>query len=567
MKGVNKFLLVVALLFATERANAFQQGVPANKPSGRAAATASQRNYVVLDFSLHSFRGNSPSGSPDSKTQRSLSSIPVELPRYRIFDRWRGSLGTPSLEILSTPSQRSLSMESTPIAPLKKPEVVVKSKAKETGTTSGISRMDVALFATYFANMFVVNLSVVTVPALAAANFANPAASAAFESGVASMAPMGGAIGKVINGFVCQRIGGRRASWMYLVALGVLSCGMSFTQSVGSVGTILMFYEFLSSIQWTSMCLVLDEAHKGNPKSIGRGVAILSLSSYMGALSAKTVGAAMLNMSGCWRSVTRIGATVALVGAMAMYFGISPSKRKEKSTDEIASFATISPTKSSNPAGVLKSILTNKLFWMIGIGHSLGYVIRGSDRLMVPFLHQATGFPRHICASLTAFVTLGLVLGLGKGAAFSAMESIPEKMKMLKRNYIRAIVSFFGLALCALNVTNGWIQAPFFMAAAISALSCFAASSISFQFSQVPNLVATNMFAENKAVALSLVDAGGFFFTSQIFAANTKVLGTFGWSASWSFLAIFLAGGASLMMKYMQPVLVRERQRATPAAT
>jgi MFS family permease len=425
--------------------------------------------------------------------------------------------------------------------------------------------MDVVLFVTYFTNMFVVNLSVVTVPALAATTFANPAASAAFESSVASMAPMGGAIGKVINGFVCQRLGGRRASWIYLVGLAVLSCGMSITQSIGSIGAILMFYEFLSSVQWTSICLVLDDKHKNSPRSIARGVAILSLSSYTGALAAKTVGAALLNSSGCWRSVTRVGSLVALIGASAMYFGISPPDQKRSlviqnsaRVDESTAGADV---RAKNPISVLKSIVTHKLFWMIGIGHSLGYVIRGSDRLLVPFLHQATGFPRHICASLTSFVTLGLVVGLGKGTAFSAMESIPDKMKMLKRNYIRAIFSFLGLGACALNVMNGWIQAPYLMAVIISTLSCLAASSISFQLSQVPILVASNMFAENKAVALSLVDAGGFFFTSQIFAANSKILGTFGWSASWTFLAMVLAVGASLMMKYMPPVLVRERQR------
>ena len=99
------------------------------------------------------------------------------------------------------------------------------------------------------------------------------------------------------------------------------------------------------------------------------------------------------------------------------------------------------------------------------------------------------------------------------------------------------------------------------MAAAISLFSGVAASSISFQFSQVPNLVASNSFGDNKAVALSLVDAAGFFVTSQVLVVNSRVLGTCGWSASWTFLALFLGVGSTLMMKHIEPVLVTERRR------
>jgi hypothetical protein len=154
-----------------------------------------------------------------------------------------------------------------------------------------------------------------------------------------------------------------------------------------------------------------------------------------------------------------------------------------------------------------------------------------------------------------------MVVGLGQGATFSGLKSISDKMKLLKRNYIQAIASFLGLGVCALNVMNGWIKAPYMMAAAISLLSGLAASSISFQFAQMPNLVASNMFPENKAVALSLVDAAGFFVTSQVLSANTHVLSTFGWSASWTFLSLFLGVGTTLLMKSIHPVLTIERKK------
>lgn len=408
--------------------------------------------------------------------------------------------------------------------------------------------------------MFVINLSVVTIPALAAASLTNPAASAAFESSVASMAPMGGAIGKIVNGFVCQRLGGHRASWMYLLGLAALSGGLSFTKSLGAVGFILMGYEFLSSIQWTSMCDVLDREHNGDFAKIARGISIMSLSSYCGALAAKTVGATLLNLTGNWRHVTRYGVIMAVIGATTMGRGIVPAPKKSVSTTS-STIKGGAGAETANPVAVLKSILSSRLFWMVGIGHSLGYIIRSSDRLLVPFLHEASGFPKHLCASMTSAVTAGFVLGLGRGTIFSKLDSINDKLAMLKRNYITAVSSFLGLALCALNVVTGWVKLPpAAMAGVISLLSGIAASSISFQFSQVPNLVASNVFKENKAVALSLVDAAGFFVTSQVLTANTRVLKTFGWSGSWAFLALFLSVGATLMTKNMGPILAKEQE-------
>ena len=562
MKCDTRCSFVAFLLSGHDVVSAFQQKRQGSQNKPANSSFLRRQGEWKHDFP----HGISRFGVSGRKMQRQMSAIPAKLPHLRRVFRWPSNFSAldSKKDVVGIATRTQLPPGTVCPSGRQAQEPV----NVEVSTRPGISKIDIALFVTYFANMFMVNLSVVTVPALAAATFIDPAASATFEASVASMAPMGGAVGKVINGFVCQRLGGRRASWIYLVGLSALSCGMSFTRSVGSIGTILMFYEFLSSVQWTSICLVLDDKHNCAPRSIARGVASLSLSSYTGALAAKTVGAALLNISGCWRSVTRVGSLVGMIGVFAMFFGISPPDAQPHipvNHGGIDKSIGIRNVEVKNPLNVLKAIMTNKLFWMVGIGHSLGYVIRGSDRLLVPFLHQATGFPRHICASLTSFVTLGLVVGLGKGTEFSAMESIPEKMIMLRRNYIRAIGSFLGLGACALSVMNGWIQAPYLMAFVISGLSCLAASSISFQFSQVPVLVASNMFAENKAVALSLVDAGGFFFTSQIFAANTRILESFGWSASWTFLSIFLAIGASLMMKYLPNVLMRERQRVAIA--
>lgn len=263
-----------------------------------------------------------------------------------------------------------------------------------------ISKTDLILSSTYFLNMFVMNLSVVTVPALAAASFNTAALTTTFEASVASWAPLGGAIGKIVNGFVVQRLGGRRASWTYLVLLATLSAAMSSVSRPESVAFFLVLFEFLSSIQWTAMCTILDEEYKSTPTVIARSVAMMSLGSYGGALVAKTLGAALLNFTGSWRKVTQCGSVVALVAAFSMMVGIPQPKVQPSHNSYVRQQTDATPP---NPLAVLKTILSGRLFWMIGIGHSLGYIVRGSDRLLVPFLHTITGLSRE-------YLLLGIIV-------------------------------------------------------------------------------------------------------------------------------------------------------------
>lgn len=274
----------------------------------------------------------------------------------------------------------------------------------------GLSKMDVALFMTYFCNIAVVTLTVVTVPALAAEHLSlvgvgtsggnHAHAASAFVAGVAGMAPLGGAFGKIINGFVCQRLGGRTASWTYLLGLAGVSGMLSLTQGLASIGSLLMVLEFFSSIQWTSVCHILDSHYRSKPQHMARGIALLSLSSTLGALAAKTVGAGLLQATN-WRTVCRLGSLAALVGAGAMYLGVARDEQKSSSMGQENSALGASEPKvttaaapaKQSPLSILKSILGNRVFWMVGMAHSLGYLARGNDRLLGAFLQEATFLP------------------------------------------------------------------------------------------------------------------------------------------------------------------------------
>jgi hypothetical protein len=309
-----------------------------------------------------------------------VSSIPAELPvplQERMFPNFNGKAA--AVNALAPPSRPVIA------SPTKVTNTQQKKKA-------AVTKLDVALFATYFCNMAVMNLSVLTVPALAAEHLTSPHAIATFVAGVTGLSALGGGFGKIINGFVCQSLGGRRSSWIYLLGVALLSLGMAASTSLRPIGMILVGYEFLSSIQWVAICQILSQHYSAKPELMARGIAILSLSSTCGALAAKTMGAALLKATN-WRTVTQFGAVLALVGAAAVYTGstelAAPPKRHRQQPSE-----NNMEGKKESPISVLKSILGNKVFWMIGIGHSLGFLARGSDRLLGAFLFEVSSLPR-----------------------------------------------------------------------------------------------------------------------------------------------------------------------------
>jgi hypothetical protein len=316
--------------------------------------------------------------------------------RQRLFQ----SLMNSRRNKLQRPTTTTLSItsaEAAAIAPVTTIDATTIAAATTiTATTTGLSKMDVALFITYFCNVAVVTLSILTVPAMAMEYCASPHARAAFVASAASMAPLGGGVGKIINGFVCQRLGGRQASWMYLVGLSAMSMTMSMTTSLASIGWVLIGYEFLSSIQWTSICDVLDQHYRQKPELMSRGITLLSISSVLGALAAKTIGAGLLQATH-WRTVCRFGSLAALLGAGVMYAGVKdgrtqPSKQVHCGDIDAPPSSVDSPV-SNSPLHILKSILGNKLFWMIGIAHSLGFLAKGSDRILGQFLQHAASVP------------------------------------------------------------------------------------------------------------------------------------------------------------------------------
>jgi len=439
----------------------------------------------------------------------------------------------------------------------------VVPKTKKVKKDDKLSKIDLAIFVTYFCNIAVVTLSVVTVPAIALEHNLSPSATAAFCASMASMAPLGGFAGKLVNGFVCQYLGGQRSSWVYLLALSSLCMGMSFSSSLASVGLFLVGFDFLSSIQWTSISYVLNQKYFRNSRLKARGFTILSISSTVGALSAKIFGAGLLKATE-WRTVCRCGSLLALVGSATIFFFGGQKKTSSSSDSALGAATSVSAggQQPQSPLDSLKVVLGNPIFWMIGIGHSLGHLARTSDRLLGPFLQEVGGISSAMAVGLTSSVTIGFVVGLYQGSVFSKMESVKEKMTLLKRCYVASVFSMLGLAACGIKGVSKLVGGNSnIIMAAITLFSGIIACAVSFQFYQVPNLASSTMFPESSSVALSLTDAAGFLVTAAVMGINSYVLGNFGWSACWAFMAVVFSLGGVSMTRALKLVLIEQTKK------
>ncbi|MGK3740753.1 MAG: hypothetical protein ACI90V_007603 [Bacillariaceae sp.] len=166
-----------------------------------------------------------------------------------------------------------------------------------------------------------------------------------------------------------------------------------------------------------------------------------------------------------------------------------------------------------------------------------------------------------LAAGLTSSVTIGFVIGLLQGNVFSKMESVGEKMNMIKKSYVVSIFSTLGLAVCGIKGISRFVGGSSnLVAAAITVFAGIIASTVSFQFYQFPNLVASTVFPENSAVALSLTDAVGFFVTASVLGVNSRLLGNFGWFTAWTFMAAIFGIGGAIMTRAIQPVLIQSQK-------
>lgn len=388
---------------------------------------------------------------------------------------------------------------------------------------------DFGCFLAYLCSTTVNNLPVVLIP-VAVAESSKEVAS--FVASLASVAVFGSALGKLVNGFVCEALGNQRASFWYMICLSL--CMRWFAS-----GQLMYAYagmEFFSSLQWTALSVLMMKRYKNDPAGYIRAIATMSVASTGGQFITKTVAVALLQYWH-WKVIASAASYIALVAAL-MVLAFLP--------ETPPSFKDFRVRKMLDDTS---EIMSSRLFWVVGVAHSASMLGRGSDRILGAFFHEATHYSPAMSAGFTLSSTFGMLHGLSTGRKFGAMDG-KEKDKFMERRYLGAIISTLSLATCAFFSSK---LTPKFTAIWI-ALSAFGLTSNTvFLFFNIPNIVA-NTFP-SQAVCLSTIDAVGFGVAAPMWKVFGVLASRYSFATSWIFLATIFFGCRVMMIPAMKPIL------------
>jgi len=419
-----------------------------------------------------------------------------------------------------------------------------------------LRRIDGIVFMSYLANVMALSLPVLLVPIAATEQATSMALSskaaatmvAAQVASISSIASLGGAVGKFVNGFICKELGSYFCSKTYLAGLGVCSFAFSLSPNPTIMSVAFAGMEFFASIQWASLAVMLSSYYAKEPVRLAAALTALGLSSTSGQILAKFLGMTLTSSAMHWRQVAQLGALVAFGGAAL----ISRAPGRESATLQQQ---TKPPFEWRSVTESLRAVLGSPLFLMLGLAHSMAFVARGTDRILGTFFQEMAALPPSISGGLTLSITLGLVQGLISGAQkFSKCSDLSQKRNFLKKRYLLTVAATFGLTALSKVGAAGMIANRYAMSTLVALVSFVVARNISFQYFQFPAMIAQN-YGDHKAVVISFLDGFGFLLSAPIFATISKVVPRMGWGSGWTMLATLFGAAALLMMHAIDPIL------------
>lgn len=421
--------------------------------------------------------------------------------------------------------------------------------------------VDIGCFLTYLFSTTVLNLPVVLLPVAAASAVNDDGDISSYIASIASVAVFGSALGKLVNGHVCQYLGNQVSSCLYMILLCLASKWFASGQLLYAYACM----EFCASLQWTALSVLLMKKYASQPQAYSHGIRKMSLASTGGQFLAKALGMILLSYNWHWTSVANTASLLALLGAAAVAICCSEEEKEQiavnDENDDVVAVTTTCKKQSASRFSLstayndIKVLFSSRLFWVVGICHAASMLGRSSDRVLGAFFRDATLLPGRVCGGLTLASTFGLIHGLHQAKSFLTLR---DKEAFLKRRYMGAIVASVALALVSL-VHN----VPTTLTAILICIFGFLlTSSTAFLFFQIPNLVA-NTFVGREAVCLSMIDAIGFFVAAPLWKLFGILIGSVSYTASWCMVAACFGIGGTYMMRILQPMFLLQDLEAS----
>ena len=380
--------------------------------NGSSSSSSRGDRCFYLDRGEFSIRVPPPGGAVKQKTKKtkhsslSASSSNPALP-YVMQDRRASSFASPR----SYRRIWKVDFDASPPPPL----VLVRDEEFQEKSTTTWTRalslsklsMDQKVALVYFCAIICNTLPCLLVPNIAH-QLHHSGGGMSLVAGVSSLALMGGGTGKLLNGMVCHQLGGIRCLSLYLGGVAscmyALSAVSSFSVTNSSIhqvmGPILALQEFFASALWTASCCILSQ-HVPTPQALAQALSYLSLASASGQLTAKLVGACLLQVWS-WQSVAKFGSGMAILALVCVRTLIvshpsQPPLQVHVPASAPSCHTTTRGGSSSENTSMLasmKEVVSRPAFWIFGLAHTAAYLARTSDRILAPFFHHVTQLPR-----------------------------------------------------------------------------------------------------------------------------------------------------------------------------
>jgi MFS family permease len=402
----------------------------------------------------------------------------------------------------------------------------------------------------------------------------------AFISRCASCAVLGVACGKLLNAPLPDVVGARRTSSICAALLSVPLLLLSLSSSVGAVTLACFLTEYIQSVQWPCV-IVLLSVHYNRPNQrmqYQNGIYLTSIASKLGSLVAVPLFSSLLRQFH-WRIVCLVGAWLAILSSSVMYLYVMDSPTETNQPQNALQphlaqqLSTVNPFKGPRQAWVtigiiaqsiflnnllpsLRHILTSWTFWVVALSHTGSSLISSSQRILGTYFYDTSlGYlpDAQSAGSLVIFLPLGTIFGLAIAGNIFAHRKGKNRKRLVTRLYILSIVSCYVLSILSIPRLRYAVDSPDLILFVQVVASLAMGFGIAVMSSVIPGL-ASAAFGNHRGFYTAYTDGVAYGISSMVWriVATSVENGNSeggGWAYGWAAVALLVVLSAVLLIE------------------
>lgn len=348
----------------------------------------------------------------------------------------------------------------------------------------------------------------------------------------AAMFTTGLTLGKLIQGILSDRFGGRTAIMVGFAGMTAAVALFSSAQTIGVIGFAGGLLEFFSAVMWPALSIIIGNWLSSQPQDLETGFWVISLSSRIsGALSIFAFSRLLTTMT--WRTIAGLVTFFPLFGLAFTFVAVKDSP------DEWTKYGAPVTLPSLREKGVIMG--RSSRFWL-ATGMLIAFtIVRRFDSLLATLFKDSSGTSDADSGTLSASMSLGFIIGLLLLGPVLHTFSSPTK-----RTFVVALSIAALAVMCAIAI---YVEADAPACDPLVLLGAFVliAALIALQFYIFPSIFAVRFGLHRGIVGVvsAIQDALSYATTSLLYLGFGLLIDSpsLGWpSVLWSLAGVLLIG-------------------------